>query len=277
MDFYGYSQAQGISEGNAITDTVKSLNDSIRVENENIIANAKAQKSQDVEQGIFGAAKDAFQEGSAATQIAGKVAEYQKAVGKIQQGVQTVNDTISKVKQAVNSAAPEAAGEESATATAATAAQGGEEAAAAAEGTSALEGAGGAALNEGAEAVGTKVAGALGKGAGLLGALGAATLSVRDDVKSFEDGKGLIAGDNLEEKIGNIGTIGGAALDMLGLVPGFQLAGVIGTALQGVSGLIDIAGQAQQDVKAAHSDARQPVLQQSVVGSAIQQAAQRVV
>jgi len=276
-DFYGYSQAEGISQGNAVTDTVKSLNDSIRVENEGIVNNAKAQKSQDIEQGIFGGAKDAFQEANAASGIQGKVEAYQTAVGKIQEGVQKAGDTVSKVKQAAQSAAPEAAGEESATADAATAAQGGEASAAAAEGTSALEDAGKTALNTEAETVGSKVAGAIGKGAGAIGALGSATLAVRDDVKSFEEGKGLIAGDNLEEKIANIGTIGGTALDMLGFVPGFQLAGVIGTAFEGASGLLDVAGQAQQDVKAAHVDAKQPQLQQSVVAQSVQQASQRVV
>ena len=64
---------------------------------------------------------------------------------------------------------------------------------------------------------------------------------------------------------------------MLGFVPGFQLAGVIGTAFEGASGLLDVAGQAQQDVKAAHVDAKQPQLQQSVVAQSVQQASQRVV
>lgn len=273
MDTYGFNT--GIEQANAITDTVKSLNDNIRVENEGIVNNAKEQKSEDVEQGIFGAAKDAFQEGNAATGITGKVEAYQKAIGSVQEGVKQAGQTISNVKEQIQNAAPEAAGEEAETAGAAEDAAGGEEAAAAAEGG--VVDAGKAAINETAETIGSKAAGAIGKGAGLLGALGSATLAARDDVKSFESGKGLIAGDNIAEKIANVGTIGGAALDMLGLVPGFQLAGVFGTALQGAAGLLDMGGEAEQDVKAAHADARQPVLQQSVVGAEAQMGTARAV
>ncbi len=267
-DFYGYSQSEGISQGNALSDQVRSLNDGIRVENENIINNATEKKSEDEELGIFGGAKDAFQTGSATATITGKVDEYTKSVGKIKEGVQSANDTISKVQQGIKDAAPEAAGEETATSAAADAAG---------ESTKIAVDAGKTALNEGAETLGTKAAGAIGKGAGILGALGSSALSIRDDVKSFESGKGLIAGDNIEEKIANVGTIGGAALDMLGLVPGFQLAGVFGTALEGGSGLLDIAGQAQQDVKEGKTDSAPPKLQTMVAGADIQQAATRVV
>lgn len=271
-DFYGFSQSEGISQGNALTDQVKSMNDGIRVENENTINNANNKKSEDEELGIFGGAKDAFQTGSATSTITDKVAAYKKAVGKIQEGVQSANDTVAKVKQGIQANAPEPAGEETATSDAADAVTDD-----AGESTKLAADAGKTALNEGEETLGTKAAGAIGKGAGLLGALGSSALSIRDDVKSFEAGKGLIAGDNMEEKIANIGTIGGAALDMLGLVPGFQLAGVFGTALEGGSGLLDIAGQAQQAVKEGKTDTTPPPLQATVAGSDIQQAATRVV
>jgi hypothetical protein len=68
-DFYGFSQSEGISQGNALTDQVKNMNDGIRVENENTINNANNKKSEDEELGIFGGAKDAFQSGNATSRV----------------------------------------------------------------------------------------------------------------------------------------------------------------------------------------------------------------
>jgi len=90
---------------------------------------------------------------------------------------------------------------------------------------------------------GAKLAGSIGRGVGVVGGLATAGLDIAADVKSFESGKGLLAGDNFGEKLANIGSIGGAALDMLGFVPGFQLAGVVGAGIQAASGVLDAASE----------------------------------
>ena len=119
-----------------------------------------------------------------------------------------------------------------------------------------------------------KVASGIGKAAGTATALGTAGLDIYSDIESFKHGGSLIAGDNLGEKIANIGSIGGAALDMLGFVPGFQLAGVIGAGLQAASGAIDAgseavhtATQVAQDKVAAPVTQIQQVAQASLAGS----------
>ena len=132
----------------------------------------------------------------------------------------------------------------------------------------------GAAGVEEAGSLGLKVASGIGKAAGTATALGTAGLDIYSDIESFKHGGSLIAGDNLGEKIANIGSIGGAALDMLGFVPGFQLAGVIGAGLQAASGAIDAgseavhtATQVAQDKVAAPVTQIQQVAQASLAGS----------
>jgi hypothetical protein len=74
-----------------------------------------------------------------------------------------------------------------------------------------------------------------------------------------------LAGDNWEEKVANIGTIGGAALDMVGLIPGLQFAGVLGAGIQAASGVLDAAGQAVSTAKKISTD-NLPAPQQQLVG-----------
>tara|TARA_R110000772_G_scaffold168705_4_gene280468 strand:+ start:1102 stop:1944 length:843 start_codon:yes stop_codon:yes gene_type:complete len=242
-----YNMGSGISQGNALTSQTDNLNAQIRGLNNAAVSTFKTnklteknflqgQKTQDTELKIFSGAKDAMQEGGAATSIQSRVAAYKASSGAAGEGAD--------VGGAVARAAPEAEGIEMT--------DFGAEAGGEAAGASKLATAGGE-LSEGAEVLGdaasggARVAGAIGKGAGLLGGLTASALDIKDDVESFRSGKGIIAGDNIAEKIANLGTIGGTALDAIGLIPGFQLAGVIGLGIQGVSGLLDIAGQAANE------------------------------
>ena len=75
-------------------------------------------------------------------------------------------------------------------------------------------------------------------------------MDIAADIKA----KGL-AGDNWEEKLGNAATIGGTALDMLGFVPGFQLAGVFGAGLQALGGISSATGEALDTAKKMTTDA----------------------
>ena len=281
IDMYNMSSA--LSDGNARTAAVESLNDTIRLNNQVNIKNASdaAERAvgKDKEQGLLAGIKDAVGEGGALANVAGKVQAYKAAVNATPittpGGWTEVKPTPEEVSAKAPNPGEEVEGLEAAEKPSA--------AISTSEGTLA-EGsdilskgdkvlAGGLEVAEEASR-GAKVAGAIGRGVGVVGGLATAGLDIAADVKSCEDGKGLLAGDNWGEKLANIGSIGGAALDMLGFVPGFQLAGVIGAGLQAASGVLDAASegvhtatQVAQDKQVTPPTQTPQVAQASLAGS----------
>ena len=272
----GYNMDSAISMGNSRMGAVENMNENIRLTNAEAIDNAsKAAKvavGNDEQRGIMSGIKDALNESTAMSNFKSTLSAYQTA----QKGGPGVGGAT-EVKPTSAESAPkgEAVGEEAEslepkpsaaittsegtlgegsdvvtkpTAAAITTSEGTLE-----EGSTVVTK--GATAAEGLETVGkgAKVAGALGKGVGVLGGVVSSGMDIAADVQSIKEGKG-IAGDNWEEKLGNIATIGGTALDMLGFVPGLQIAGVIGTALQAGGGLASAAGEALDTAKAVASD-----------------------
>jgi hypothetical protein len=311
MGFDMYNMSDAISQGNALSSSVEGLNEQIRANNALSIKNAKdAAKNAvagDKETGLLGGIRGAISEGGAVANTIAKVNAYtdaikkagaagQAAVSQARGAVQGVTTAVSQAQGAAKAAVSGAQGAaEAAVSQARGAAQGAAQGitdavskpAAAiqtsegtlAEGSSILSKgkgivAAGATGAEEAGSLGLKVASGIGKAAGTVTALGTAGLDIYSDIESFKHGGSLIAGDNLGEKIANIGSIGGAALDMLGFVPGFQLAGVIGAGLQAASGAIDAgseavhtATQVAQDKTPAPVTQIQQVAQASLAGS----------
>jgi hypothetical protein len=312
MGFDMYNMSDAISQGNALSSSVEGLNEQIRANNALSIKNAKdAAKNAvagDKETGLLGGIRGAISEGGAVANTIAKVNAYtdaikkagaagQAAVSQARGAVQGVTDCgFTSTGSSTGSGFRQAQGAaEAAVSQARGAAQGAAQGitdavskpAAAiqtsegtlAEGSSILSKgkgivAAGATGAEEAGSLGLKVASGIGKAAGTVTALGTAGLDIYSDIESFKHGGSLIAGDNLGEKIANIGSIGGAALDMLGFVPGFQLAGVIGAGLQAASGAIDAgseavhtATQVAQDKTPAPVTQIQQVAQASLAGS----------
>ena len=293
MGFDMYNMSDAISQGNALSSSVENLNEQIRANNALSIKNAKdAAKNAvagDKETGLLGGIKGAISEGGAVANTIAKVNAYTAAVKKAgaagQAAVQGAQAAVSQAQGAAQAAVSQARG------AAQGAAQGITESVskpAAAiqtsegtleEGSSVLSKgkgivAAGATGAEEAGSIGLKVASGIGKAAGTVTALGTAGLDIYSDIESFKHGGSLIAGDNLGEKLANIGSIGGAALDMLGFVPGFQLAGVIGAGLQAASGALDAASegvhtatQVKQDSTPAPVTQTPQVAQASLAGS----------
>jgi hypothetical protein len=283
MGFDMYNMSSALSDGNARTAAVESLNNTIRLNNQQKIKNASdaaaGAVAKDKEQGLLAGIKDAVGEGGALANVAGKVQAYKAAVNATPittpGGWTEVKPTPEEVSAKAPNPGEEVEGLEAAEKPSA--------AISTSEGTLA-EGsdilskgdkvlAGGLEVAEEASR-GAKVAGAIGRGVGVVGGLATAGLDIAADVKSFEDGKGLLAGDNWGEKLANIGSIGGAALDMLGFVPGFQLAGVIGAGLQAASGVLDAASegvhtatQVAQDKQVTPPTQTPQVAQASLAGS----------
>lgn len=247
----GYNMSSAISLGNSRMGAVQNLNESIREFNQKAIENAsnaaKVAVGKDEQEGIMSGIKDALTESVAMSNFKTALDAYQKA----QKGGPGVGG-FTEVKPTADELKPKAAAA-------------GEEIDELAEKPSAAittsEGTfaeGSDVLSKGAKGVeelgevaskGSKFAGALGKGVGIAGGIASSALDIAADIK----GKG-IAGDNWEEKLGNLATIGGTALDMLGFVPGFQLAGVIGTGLQAVGGISEAAGEAIDTAKKVAAD-----------------------
>ena len=293
MGFDMYNMSDAISQGNALSSSVENLNEQIRANNALSIKNAKdAAKNAvagDKETGLLGGIKGAISEGGAVANTIAKVNAYTAAVKKAgaagQAAVTGAQAAVSQAQGAAQAAVSQARG------AAQGAAQGITESVskpAAAiqtsegtleEGSSVLSKgkgivAAGATGAEEAGSIGLKVASGIGKAAGTVTALGTAGLDIYSDIESFKHGGSLIAGDNLGEKLANIGSIGGAALDMLGFVPGFQLAGVIGAGLQAASGALDAASegvhtatQVKQDSTPAPVTQTPQVAQASLAGS----------
>ena len=269
----GYNMSSAISLGNSRMGAVQNMNESIREFNKSAIENAsKAAKiavGNDKQAGIMSGIKDALTESVAMSNFKSSLKGYQEA----QKG--TGFGGWSEVKPTADEMKPKAAlpGEEVDTlvekpSSAITTSEG-----TLSEGSDILKR--GTGLAEAAEEAskGAKLAGALGKGVGVAGGIASSAMDIAADVKSFKEGKG-IAGDNWEEKLGNLATIGGTALDMLGFVPGFQLAGVIGTGLQAVGGISEAAGEAVATAKKIATDSKptdpaplQQTAQASLAGS----------
>jgi len=280
--------SSAISLGNSRMGAVQNMNEGIREFNKTAIDNAsraaKAQVGKDEEVGIMSGVKDALTDSVAMSNFKTTLNAYQKA----QKGGPGAGG-FTEVKPTSAESAPKgaAAGEEveslgpkppaAITTSEGTLGEGsnvvtkpGAAAITTSEGT--LEEGStvvtkGATAAEGLEAVGkgAKVAGALGKGVGVLGGIASSGMDIAADIKA----KG-IAGDNWEEKLGNVATIGGTALDMLGFVPGFQLAGVIGTGLQALGGISSAAGEAVDTAKKMTDDAtptKPPQIQQTAQAS----------
>ena len=293
MGFDMYNMSDAISQGNALSSSVEGLNEQIRANNALSIKNAKdAAKNAvagDKETGLLGGIRGAISEGGAVANTIAKVNAYTDAIKKAgaagQAAVSGAKAAVSQAQGAAEAAVSQARGAAQGAAQGITDAVSKPAAAiqtsegTLAEGSSILsKGKGivaqGAAGVEEAGSLGLKVASGIGKAAGTATALGTAGLDIYSDIESFKHGGSLIAGDNLGEKIANIGSIGGAALDMLGFVPGFQLAGVIGAGLQAASGAIDAgseavhtATQVAQDKTPAPVTQIQQVAQASLAGS----------
>ena len=293
MGFDMYNMSDAISQGNALSSSVENLNEQIRANNALSIKSAKDTArnavAADKETGLLGGIKGAISEGGAVANTIAKVNAYTAAVKKAgaagQAAVTGAQAAVSQAQGAAQAAVSQARG------AAQGAAQGITESVskpAAAiqtsegtleEGSSVLSKgkgivAAGATGAEEAGSIGLKVASGIGKAAGTVTALGTAGLDIYSDIESFKHGGSLIAGDNLGEKLANIGSIGGAALDMLGFVPGFQLAGVIGAGLQAASGALDAASegvhtatQVKQDSTPAPVTQTPQVAQASLAGS----------
>ena len=280
MDMYNMSSA--LSQGNALTSGVDNLNEQIRQHNDTLVKNAKdAAKNAvagDKQALLFGGIKDAITEGSALQNFNSKLSAYeksQKATGfggfsevkpsdsdftqKAQQMGEGTQRDYSEELRSGGKPKPSAGEVES---------EGGVEGG---ELTTSedVNRAGNLADEAGEVSRGARVAGAIGKGVGVIGGLAAGGMDLYED---FKDHK--IEGDNIGEKIANIGTIGGAALDMIGLIPGFQLAGVVGAGLQAASGVLEASSEAvhegtkeAQDSTPAPVDETPQVAQASLAGS----------
>jgi hypothetical protein len=263
MDSYNMSDA--ISMGNSRISSIRNLNDQITLANKNAIEAAKGAVATDKETGIMSGIKDALTESVAMGNFKTALDNY----NNLKKG--TGFGGWSEVKPTADDLKPKAAqpGEEvdelaEKPSSAITTSEG-----TFAEGSDVLSDAAKGGFSEASEALSTggKVAGALGKGVGVLGGIASSGLDIAADIKA----KG-IAGDNWEEKLGNLATIGGTALDMLGFVPGLQLAGVVGTALQAAGGVASAAGEAVDTVKKIADDSTpvhqiQQVAQASLAGS----------
>ena len=311
MGFDMYNMSDAISQGNALSSSVEGLNEQIRANNALSIKNAqdavRNAVAADKETGILGGIKGAISEGGAVANVITKVNAYKDAVTKAGevaksavQGAQAAAQSAGAAVQGAQAAAKGAVqGAQAAVQGAQAAAKGATQGAAQGisdavskpaaaiqtsegtleEGSNVLSKgqgivAAGAAGAEEAGGMALKVASGIGKVAGTATALGTAGLDIYSDIESFKHGGSLIAGDNFGEKLANIGSIGGAALDMLGFVPGFQLAGVIGAGLQAASGALDAASegvhtatQVAQDKVVAPVQQTQQVAQQSLAGS----------
>ena len=262
MGFDMYNMSNAISQGNMLSQSVSQLNDTIRQTNALNASKAKGAVTtavdQDKEIGLMTGIKEGASEVSALGNVASSVANYKDAVANAGKPgfteVKPTSDDLQPKQPAEGSgeAIDEMAEKPSA---AIQTSEGTFE-----EGSDVLsKGKGIVAGGEAAEAAGTglKVAGAIGKGVGVLGGLATAGLDLAAEYKSLKEGQGL-AGDNLAEKIANIGAIGGSALDMLGFVPGLQILGVVGSGIQAASGVLDEVGNAVETKQKVQSDQTTP-------------------
>jgi hypothetical protein len=253
-DFYNVSSA--ISNGELTTRAGEAANDAIRLKNKNAIEAAQNSEKQDKEMGLMGGIKDSITESTALSNLNQKVAAYKDSV-KGPSGYGGWNEVA--VTKDDFKGKPPLPGEETL--------EGAERPSAAITTSEGTLDEGSDIINKGGkfanaigdtESIGSKVAGATLKGVGIAGGLASAGLDIAQDFK----GGFHLAGDNWEEKLSNIGTIGGAALDMVGLIPGLQFAGVLGAGIQAASGVLDAAGEAVDTAKKIATDDKPPPQQQ---------------
>ena len=274
MGFDMYNMSSAISQGNMLSQSVANLNDSIRATNKQNASIAKSAVTnavdQDKEIGIMTGIKDGASQVTALANVASSLNNYKNAIANAgKPGFTEVKPTDDDLKpKAPAEGSGEAIDETVERPSAAIQTSEGTFE----EGSDVLsKGKGIVAGGEALEAGGTglKVAGAIGKGVGVLGGLATADLDVAAEYKSLTSGKGL-AGDNLGEKIANLGAIGGSALDMLGFVPGLQILGVVGSGIQAASGVLDAASEAvatKQKVAADQSTPPPATIQQTAQSS----------
>lgn len=263
----GYNMSSAISLGNSRLGAVQNLNESIRQFNKSAIENASKAATvavgNDKQEGIMSGVKNALTESVAMSNFKTSLDAYQKAqkAGPGAGGFSEVKPTPDELKPKAAAAGEEIDELAEKPSAAITTSEG-----TFAEGSDVLsKGAKGAEEVGELASKGSKFAGALGKGVGVAGGIASSALDIAADIKD----KG-IAGDNWEEKLGNIATIGGTALDMLGFVPGLQLAGVIGTGLQAIGGVSEAAGEALDTAKKIATDSKPtdpPQLQQTAQAS----------
>jgi hypothetical protein len=267
----GYNMSSAISLGNSRMGAVQNMNDSIRQANKTAIdaakGAAKVAVGNDKEQGIMSGIKDSLTESVAVSNFKTSLDNY----NNLKKGTGFGGWSEVKPTSAESAPKPALAGEEvnelaEKPSAGITTSEG-----TFAEGSDVLSDGAKGGFAEASEALssGAKVAGTLAKGVGVLGGIASSGLDIAADIKA----KG-IAGDNWEEKLGNVATIGGTALDMLGFIPGLQLAGVVGTALQAAGGVASAAGEAVDTVKKIATDSKptdipsiQQVAQASLAGS----------
>lgn len=261
MGFDSYNMSSAISQGNMLNDNVTRMNQQVAINNKVLTdlsdKNAKAAKTQegvDKSAGTFSGIKDSIQETTAMGNFKLANDAYQKAIKPTSMGAGGFSEVAATTQDLEQKAKTMGANTQRDYSAEGIAAESGD-----ADMTKLAKG-----IGNGAEetmSMGGKVAGVVGKGVGIAGGLASSGLDIYADIESAKDGKGLIAGDNLADKIANIGTIGGTALDMIGLIPGFQLAGVIGTGLQAVSGIFGAVGDAEDTAAkvAADKKAETPV------------------
>jgi len=258
--------SSAISLGNSRLQAVQNMNESIREFNKTAIENAsnaaKVEVGKDEQEGIMSGIKDALTESTAMSNFKTSLNNFNESVKNAgKPGFTEVKPTPDELKPKAAAAGEEIDELAEKPSAAITTSEG-----TFAEGSDVLsKGA------KGAEELGkgAKVAGALGKGVGVLGGLVSSGMDIEAEYKSLKAGKGL-AGDNFGEKLGNLATIGGTALDMLGFIPGLQLAGVVGTALQAAGGISEAAGEAVDTVKKIQTDSKPtdpPQLQQTAQAS----------
>jgi len=254
MGFDSYNMSSAISQGNMLNDNISRMNTQIAINNKALVdqakkdsKTAKAQEGTDKTAGVFSGIKDSLQESTAMGNFKVAYDSYQKAIKPSSVGVGGFSEVRATAKDLEDKAKSMGANSQRDYTAEGIAKESGD-----ADMTKIAKGVGSGA--EETMTLGGKVAGAVGKGVGLAGGIASSGLDIAADIESAKDGGSLIAGDNLADKISNIGTIGGTALDMVGLIPGLQLAGVIGTGLQAVSGIFGAVGDAEDTAKKIAAD-----------------------
>ena len=254
MGFDSYNMSSAISQGNMLNSDVGRMNLQTAMNNKALedqskrdAKEAKAQAITDTDTGIFSGIKDSIQEGTAMSNFNNALENYQKVVkpsavgaGGFSEVKTSAQDLEVKAKQmGVNTQrdyTAEGIAKESGDPDMVKLAKG---------------------VGSGAEdelSMGGRIARGVGKGVGLAGGIASSGMDIAADIDSIKNGGPIIAGDNLADKIANIGTIGGTALDMIGLIPGFQIAGVLGTGMQAVAGIAGAVGDAEDTADKVEAD-----------------------
>lgn len=270
MGFDSYNMGSAISQGNMLNDNVGRMNLQIAVNNkaledqsERNKKEAKAQAVTDTDTGIFAGIKDSIQEGTAMGNFNNALENYQKVVKPSSVGAGGFSEVKTSAQDLEDKAKSMGANTQRDYTAESIAKESGDP-----DMVKLAKGVGSGAEDE--LSMGGRIARGVGKGVGLAGGIASSGLDIASDIESIKNGGPIIAGDNLADKIANIGTIGGTALDMIGLIPGFQLAGVLGTGMQAVAGIAGAVGDAEDTADKVADDKKGesgpgPVLDNTVV------------